>query len=104
METLEIIVDDHKYEFDYVTEQMNIPHPVYVFYFKPKKKSKLEFVFPRFFMVGNILEDNTIEIYYNEYNKEKTVLKEEIKKKLQTMFKEETIILMGRKKKAKKPV
>ena len=101
METMEIHLDDHVYQFDYVTEQLDIPQPVYVFYIKPKKKSKLEFIFPRFFMIGTILPDQSIEIFYNEYNKEKTVLKEEIKKQLQTLYKKESIILMNRKKRKK---
>jgi len=73
METLEIKLEDHKYQFDYVTEQIDIPQPVYVFYIKPRKKSKLEFLYTRFFMIGTILPDNSIQIYYNEYNEEKTV-------------------------------
>ena len=98
METLEVILEDHKYQFDYVTEQIDIPQPLYVFYIKPKKKSKLEFLYTRFFMVGTIQPDNSIEIFYNEYNKEKTVLKEEIKKQLQELYKQDSINLLERKK------
>ena len=36
METLEVILEDHKYQFEYVTEQIDIPQPLYVFYIKPK--------------------------------------------------------------------
>ena len=98
MESLEIILDDRKYQFDYVSEQLDIPQSVYVFYIKPKKKSKVEFLYPRFFMIGTILPDNSIELHYNEYNKEKTVLKEEIKKKLELLYKHDSILLQGRKK------
>ena len=98
METLEVILEDHKYQFDYVTEQIDIPQSLYVFYIKPKKKSKLEFLYTRFFMVGTIQPDNSIEIFYNEYNKEKTVLKEEIKKQLQELYKQDSINLLERKK------
>jgi hypothetical protein len=98
METLEIKLEDHKYQFDYETEQIDIPQPVYVFFIKPKKKSKLEFLYTRFFMIGTILPDNSIQIYYNEYNEEKTVLKEEIKKQLEVLYKENSITLIERKK------
>ncbi|HMG68737.1 MAG TPA: hypothetical protein VK588_13655 [Chitinophagaceae bacterium] len=98
METLEIKLEDHKYQFDYVTEQIDIPQPVYVFYIKPRKKSKLEFLYTRFFMIGTILPDNSIQIYYNEYNEEKTVLKEEIRKQLEVLYKENSITLIERKK------
>lgn len=101
METLEVILEKHKYQFEYVTEQIDIPQPVYVFYIKPKKKSKLEFLYPRFFMVGTILPDQSIEIFYNEYNEEKTVLKEEIKKQLTLLYKQESINLIERKKRKK---
>jgi len=101
METLEVILDDHKYQFEYVTEQIDIPQPLFVFYIKPKKKSKLEFLYTRFFMVGIIKPDNSIEICYNEYNKEKTVLKEEIKKQLQELYKQDSINLIERKKRKK---
>src|ERR1700733_2995892 len=101
METLEVVLEDHTYQFEYVTEQIDIPQPLYVFYIKPKKKSKLEFLYPRFFMVGTILPDNSIEIFYNEYNEEKTVLKEEIKKQLQLLYKQESINLIARKKRKK---
>jgi hypothetical protein len=98
METLEVILEDRKYQFEYVSEQIDIPEPLYIFYLKPKKKTKLEFLYTRFFMVGTILPDNSIEIFYNEYNKEKTVLKEEIKKQLQELYKQESINLLARKK------
>ena len=98
METLEVKLEDHKYQFEYVTEQIDIPQPLYVFYIKPIKKSKLEFLYTRFFMVGTIQPDNSIEIFYNEYNEEKTVLKEEIKKQLQQLFKQDSINLLARKK------
>jgi hypothetical protein len=101
METLEVILEKQKYQFEYVTEQIDIPEPLYVFYIKPKKKSKLEFLYPRFFMVGTIQPDNSIEIFYNEYNNEKTVLKEEIKKQLQELYKQESINLLERKKRKK---
>jgi hypothetical protein len=98
METLEIKLEDHKYQFEYETEQIDIPQPLYVFYIKPKKKSKLEFLYTRFFMIGIILPDNSIQIFYNEYNEEKTVLKEEIKKQLEVLYKENSITLVERKK------
>jgi hypothetical protein len=98
METLEVILEDHKYQFEYVTEQIDIPQPLYVFYIKPKKKSKLEFLYTRFFMIGTVLPDNSIEIFYNEYNEEKTVLKEEIKKQLQQLYKQDSTNLQERKK------
>ena len=98
MESLEVKIDDQKYQFDYVTEQLDIPQSVYVFYIRPRKKSKIEFLYPRFFMIGTILPDNSIQIYYNEYNKEKTLLKEEIKKQLELLYKQDSIILQGRKK------
>jgi hypothetical protein len=98
METLEVILEDRKYQFEYVSEQIDIPEPLYIFYLKPKKKTKLEFLYTRFFMVGTIRPDNSIEIFYNEYNKEKTVLKEEIKKQLQELYKQESINLLARKK------
>ena len=101
METLEVILEKQKYQFEYVTEQIDIPEPLYVFYIKPKKKTKLEFLYPRFFMVGTIQPDNSIEIFYNEYNNEKTVLKEEIKKQLQELYKQESINLLERKKRKK---
>jgi hypothetical protein len=98
METLEIKLEDHKYQFDYETEQIDIPQPLFVFYIKPKKKSKLEFLYTRFFMIGTILPDNSIQIFYNEYNEEKTVLKEEIKKQLEALYKQDSITLLERKK------
>ena len=49
-------------------------------------------------MIGTILPDNSIQIYYNEYNKEKTLLKEEIKKQLEILYKQDSITLQGRKK------
>src|ERR1700760_586803 len=101
METLEVILEDRKYQFEYVTEQIDIPQSLYIFYIKPRKKSKLEFLYPRFFMVGTIQADNSIEIFYNEYNKEKTVLKEEIKKQLQELYKQDSINLLERKKRKK---
>jgi|GEM_PF-3744738 len=101
METLEVKLEDHKYQFEYVTEQIDIPQPLFVFYIKPKKKSKLEFLYTRFFMVGTIQPDNSIEIFYNEYNREKTVLKEEIRKQLQQLYKQDSINLLERKKRKK---
>ena len=98
MESLEVILEGHKFQFEYVSEQIDIPQSIYVFYFKPIKKSKLEFLYPRFFMVGTILPDNSIEIFYNEYNEEKTVLKEEIRKQLQQLYKQDSINLQERKK------
>jgi hypothetical protein len=98
METIEVILEGRKFQFEYVSEQIDIPQSIYVFYFKPIKKSKLEFLYPRFFMVGTILPDNTIDICYNEYNEEKTVLKEEIKKQLKLLYQKDSINLLARKK------
>ncbi len=102
METMEVLLDDRKYQFEYETEQIDIPQSIYVFYIKPKKKSKLEFLYPHFFMIGTLQRDNSIELYYNEYNEEKTLLKEEIKKQLITLYEQQSIILRDRKKRKPK--
>ena len=98
METMEVLLDDRKYQFEYETEQIDIPQSIYVFYFRPNKKSKLEFLYPHFFMIGTLQPHNSIEIFYNEYNEEKTVLKEEIKKQLISLYEQQSIILRNRKK------